>query len=180
MRRAAVAPILLIVVGLGSALIGVTWREVFQSGALNAATGNVASAEELQRLGQRLKDLEQEISDARRQAAGYTGGLIKTLVDARIEILATNAALVRQRRDAILSGARTTITVVASTTDAKRVAELEKEIAKTKEQIASQARESAQYTGGLVKVMLDSSIATNQVSLAMLDLERMKAQFGIH
>ena len=92
----------------------------------------------------------------------------------------TNAALVQQRIHAAESGARITMTVSVSKPDPKRATELQKEMRSLEKEVASQKAESAKYSGGLVKAMLESGIATSRMSIAMLQTEYLKAKYGIH
>jgi hypothetical protein len=131
-------------------------------------------------LKQEYEKIEKTIAEARIQHDRLTGGLIKTLIALRLELLRTNAALVQQRILALETGARITITTSATVPDAGRATELEKEMRAIGEQISTQEMESSKYGGGLIKSMLESTIATSRFSLEMLKIEYLKAKHGIH
>ncbi len=120
-----------------------------------------------------------QIAGARAEAEKYDGGILKSLIGARLEILQTNAALIQQRIHFAESGAKVSITAPSYIPDPIRAAELEKDMRGVEQRIVTQEAESAKYTGGLVKAMVDSGIATSRLSLEMLRVEHLKAKYGI-
>jgi len=124
--------------------------------------------------------IERAIAEARIEHDKLSGGLLKSLIAVRLELLRTNAALVQQRIHALESGAKITLTLTGTAPDPNRSVEIEKEMLSLKDRIAAQQAESAKYSGGLVKAMLESGIATSRLSLEMLNAEYLKAKYGIH
>ena len=59
-----------------------------------------------------LAQVESEIESAEEDNRAYSGGLIKTLIALRLEILKTNHALIQQRVHALESGAEIDIVVI--------------------------------------------------------------------
>lgn len=123
--------------------------------------------------------IEADIAAAITQNAGLDGGLLKTLVSARIELLKLNSALLQQRIHAIESGAKITMVVTATQPDADRVQRIDIDLRDAEAKIAAQRAESAKLSGGLLKVMQEATIATTQLSLETLRIEYLKAKHGI-
>jgi len=138
-----------------------------------------ASAAPIDDLRRDQDRLERTIAEARLEHDKLSGGLLKSLMAARLELLRTNAALVQQRIHALESGAKITIALAGSAPNLARAAELESDMRALEQRIVAQEAESAKYSGGLVKGLLESGIATSRMSLEMLNTERLKAKYGI-
>lgn len=162
---------------LACALLGAIGRDALGPLALLSTSEHLVG--ETADLESRLSGLSTELAAARKASSEYSGRLIKTLIDARVEILRTNSDLLRQRLDAIRVGARPNIVVVAAAPNPSRGSEIAKQIASTTREIEVQEAESAKYSGGLVKAIADSGVATGRLTLAMLQLEQTKAELGI-
>jgi hypothetical protein len=130
-------------------------------------------------LKQERSALTQEIVAARAEQQKYSGGLLGSLIAARLEVLKTNDAILQQRILAEDGGARVDIIVTATRPDPQRAEAVAKEMSDLEKRIASQEAEGAKYGGGLVKGMIESGIATTRLSLEMMRIEYLKAKFGI-
>lgn len=130
-------------------------------------------------LTQQLAQVRQDIDSAKKDSSQYSGGLLKSLIAVRQEVLATNAALLEQRINALESGARISITVQATQPNPTQAAAIAKEIVAQTSKLAEAKAESARYDGGLVKSMAEMAVATNLSSLAMLQQQYLIAQYGI-
>jgi hypothetical protein len=130
-------------------------------------------------LKQDLGRIRQEIEHATKDDAAYSGGLIKSLIGVRLEVLKTNEALVEQRIHAIKAGTRITLVVNAVKTDPTRAAELAKEIESQKAKVAEARAEADRYSGGLVQAMAETAVATARNSLAMLEQQFFIAKYGL-
>jgi hypothetical protein len=130
-------------------------------------------------LKQDLGRIRQEIEHATKDDAAYSGGLIKSLIGVRLEVLRTNEALVEQRIHAIEAGTRITLVVNAAKTDPTRAAELANEIESQKAQVAEARAEADRYSGGLVQAMAETAVATARNTLAMLEQQFFIAQYGL-
>jgi hypothetical protein len=126
-----------------------------------------------------LARISKEIGDAEKQDQRYAGGLIKSLIAVRLELLKTNAALVEQRIHTIEGGAKTTIVVNASKSDPARAAELEKEIESQKTKVTVARAEADRYSGGLVQAFAETTFVTAGNTLAMLDQQYLIAKYGL-
>lgn len=121
-----------------------------------------------------------EILTATATSASYSGGLIKNLIDARIEILRTNQALLEQRVQAIEGGAPVKVEVTVSDIDQGAANTLSAEIETTKAKIAVAQQEADQYTGGLIRVLKLTNVATQQQTLSMLEQRLFTVKYGLN
>jgi len=126
-----------------------------------------------------LGRVNKEIEQATQEDAKYNGGLIKSLIAVRIEVLKTNAALVEQRIHTLESGARQNVVVNSSKPDPARADELLAEIEAQQKKVAEARREADRYSGGLVKALSESTAATATNSLAMLEQQYFIAKYGL-
>lgn len=120
-----------------------------------------------------------EISSAIDLDKQYSGGLIKSLVRARLEVLKTNKALLEQRVNAIESGAKIKIDVSGFKPNMELASSLEKEINTLKGQILEAKSDAEKYTGGLVLSMKLAAIATQEQTLAVLEQRYLFAKYGL-
>lgn len=130
-------------------------------------------------LKQDLGRIRLEIEHATKDDAAYSGGLIKSLIRMRLEVLKTNEALVEQRIHALETGTRITLVVSATKPDAARAAELAKEIESQRAKVAEARAEADRYSGGLVQAMAETAVATNRNTLAMLEQQYFIAKYGL-
>lgn len=130
-------------------------------------------------LKQDLDRIRQEIERGTNDDAAYSGGLIKTLIGMRLEVLKTNEALVEQRIHALESGARISVVVNATKPDPARAAELAKEIESQRVKVEEARAEADRYSGGLVQAMAETAVATNRNTLAMLEQQYFIAKYGL-
>jgi hypothetical protein len=130
-------------------------------------------------LKQELASVRQDIHDAEKENTEYSGGLIKSLIVLRLEVLKTNEALVEQRINALEGGARITVVSNASTPDPTRAAEIAKDIETQKAKLAESQMEADRYTGGLMKALAETSVATTRNTLALLQQQYLIAHYGI-
>lgn len=140
------------------------------------------SPEEKQKVEQlkvELSQTESEISSANAANQNYSGGLIKTLISARVEILKTNQALIKQRIDAIESGAKITMDVPGVKPDEATAESVKTEIDVLNGQISQAKAEANQYSGGLVLAMKLAAIATQEQTMAMLQQRYLSAKYGL-
>jgi hypothetical protein len=121
----------------------------------------------------------QAISEAQTEQQKYSGGLLGSLIAARLEVLKTNDAILQQRILAAEGGAKVSIVISTTAPDIHRAEALSKDMGDLQQRIVAQEEQSNKYTGGLVKGMIESGIATTQFSLEMMRLEYLKAKYGI-
>ncbi|HCL3652394.1 TPA: hypothetical protein N2B47_005198 [Pseudomonas aeruginosa] len=121
----------------------------------------------------------QQISSAESELRQYSGGLLKGLIEMRLEVLRTNKALLDQRIHAIEARAPVTQHVISYKPDNALVAELEQAIANAKEELEVARAEAAQYSGGLVQALKLAAVATQEQTLAMLKQRLLVARYGL-
>lgn len=135
---------------------------------------------EIAALRKEVERTTQNLSEAKQEDDKYSGGLIKSQIQTRIETMRNTIALLEHRIRALETGARfVPMDVVATNTDPTVVQSMEKDIASSKEKIAETAAQSARYSGGLIKAQLDSTRATLEQTLAMLEQRYLMAKYGM-
>lgn len=123
--------------------------------------------------------IQASIAEARAKENELSGGLLKSLISSRLEVLMINEALLQQRIHVIKAGSPVTISTATNEPDPTRAAELAKEIEALEQRIVTQEAEESKYGGGLIKAMAATTVATSRISLEMLRLEHLKAKYGI-
>jgi len=149
---------------------------------LPACGNSQPSPEDLQKIQQLQNELEEirnDIAQSEEQAAQLSGGLIKVLMEARLEILKTNKALVSQRIHAIESGTKITFESNGITPSPEEASRLEQEIQKQEEELRIAKEEAAKYSGGLIAAMKQSAVATQEQTLALLKQRYLSAKYGL-
>ena len=126
-----------------------------------------------------LIDLAQRIATAESEDQLYSGGLIKSLIAVRLQILRTTQALLEQRIHAIQAAAPITITLPASPPDPVRAEALTSEIRSLEAQLQASRADAAQYVGGLVHSLKLSTVATQEQTLAMAHQHYLTARYGL-
>ncbi|MDH2398169.1 hypothetical protein QDQ39_20395 [Providencia rettgeri] len=135
--------------------------------------------EQVSNLKSELAATEKSLSNANLDQEKYAGGLIKSLIQTRTEVLETNKALLQQRINAIESGAKINIAIDGIQQNPELAKQLELEIAKVEEEIKAEKKEAEQYSGGLILSMKLATIATQEQTLAMLQQKYLSAKYGL-
>lgn len=159
--------------------VGLVTSLLFFASAAGTQTVTPEQKQMIAGLKDDLKRIQQEIDQAVQEDARYSGGLIKALLGVRVEILKTNAALVEQRIHTLEGGARQNVVVNVTKPDPARADELVNEIAAQEKKVAEARREADRYTGGLVKALSESTVATAKNSLAMLEQQYFIAKYAL-
>lgn len=140
------------------------------------------STEELERAGELRAELEllrTEILETEKKNEKYVGGLVKGLIEARLEVLKTTEVLIQQRVHALESGAKVDVVVSGTEPDAALAQRLESEISGMQEGLAEARAEADRYSGGLVASMKAATVATSEQTLAMLRQRFLAAKYGL-
>ncbi|HEI9728017.1 TPA: hypothetical protein SLN40_004930 [Serratia marcescens] len=135
--------------------------------------------QEVAALKTELSQTEGEISAAKEVDQQFSGGLIKNLTTARLEVLGTNKALLEQRINAIESGAKIDVVVSGTKPDPELAASIKTEIDNLTVKINEAKADASQYTGGLIQVLKLSAVATEEQSMAMLQQKYLTAKYGL-
>ena len=142
------------------------------------------SAEDVASLRSEIAAVVAEISAAQAEDSRHTGGLIKSLVGARIAVLLETEAMLQQKLKASTFGISVTYTVdgkalVPPPNYTEVLASVEQELADGMVRIRSQEAEAARFSGGLVQAISLSTLATMQQTQAMLDQKRLALKYGL-
>ena len=126
-----------------------------------------------------LSQTEGEISAAKHIEQQFSGGMIKNLTTARLEVLGTNKALLEQRINAIESGAKIDVVVSGVKPDPELAASIKAEMEDLAVKINEAKTDASQYSGGLIQVLKLSTVATEEQSMAMLQQKYLTAKYGL-
>lgn len=126
-----------------------------------------------------LKTTQEEIAAAKSSDSRLSGGLVKSLISVRLEILETNKALLKQRINAIEAGSPITLATEISQADPELAKNLEEEISGERAGLEF-AKADALIYGGLVGAMKAAAVATKEQTLAMLEQRYLIAKYGLN
>ncbi|HED5668876.1 TPA: hypothetical protein SCS24_004175 [Enterobacter kobei] len=135
--------------------------------------------QEVAALKAELSQTEGEISAAKHIDQQFSGGLIKNLITARLEVLGTNKALLEQRINTIESGAKIDVVVSGVKPDPELAASIKAEMEDLAVKINEAKTDASQYSGGLIQVLKLSTVATEEQSMAMLQQKYLTAKYGL-
>ncbi len=125
-----------------------------------------------------LEQVRSEVASAEDKNAVLTYGLVKALVEARLEILKTTEALIQQRIHALESGAKITIGVAGTEPSEDLAKQLREEIDSQLAELDAARQEAAKYSG-LIGAMKHATVATQEQSVAMLRQRHLAAKYGL-
>lgn len=126
-----------------------------------------------------LSATDVSISDAEKDDVKVSGGLVKALINTRLEILKTNKALIEQRIHAVESGAQITVSVASYKPNPQEAERLAQDIDSQLAEIKSARDDASRFSGGLVLALKLSQIATQEQTLAMLKQRQLTAKYGL-
>jgi hypothetical protein len=135
-------------------------------------------------LREEIKNVHAQIVEAESESARYTAGLVKALIESRLQTLKQTLAMLEQRDKAWTFGLRLRYTVDGKPFSLPpgiqaQLPEVERELRDIASQIESQQREVARYSGGLVHAMGLSTLATMKQTEAMLNQRRLAIRFEL-
>lgn len=138
--------------------------------------------------GSSLKDaiteVRAQVATAEDESARYSGGLVKALVDSRVQTLKQTLAMLEQRDKAFTFGLRLRYTIDGKAfqlpAGAKdELVDIERQLRENEGKIHGQEAEVAQYSGGLVQALELSTLATMKQTQAMLDQRRLAIKYEL-
>lgn len=130
-------------------------------------------------LNSELTHVNDDITATTANYEQYSGGLIKSLIAIRLEVLKTNKNLVEQRINAIESGAPVKVETLASSPDPELAEYLRSEIESIKKEIEVDKKDASQYSGGLILSMKLMNITTKEQTLAALQQKYLTVKYGL-
>jgi len=101
------------------------------------------------------------------------------MIQSRIAAMRVTDALVEQRIKSIETGARMTIEAPSSKPDPGLAASLDSEASAQRLKIEQARVEADRYSGGLIKAQKESTIATMESTLAMLEQKSLISKYGL-
>jgi hypothetical protein len=134
---------------------------------------------EVNALNTELTSISSDINSAQDEYDKYSGGLIKSLISVRLETIKTTKALIEQRIKALEYGAPITISLTSMSPQPDKSAEVSEEIRLLEEEIGFAKKDADRYSGGLILAMKQSTIATQEQTLAMLKQKYLNFKYGI-
>jgi hypothetical protein len=131
-----------------------------------------------------LEVLKDEIINTEKISHEYEGGVIKLLIEQRLEILKNSKVMLEQKRSGINRLIKIIYKVDGKTyqkpnDSEEQIKNIDREIVTVKQDINKQQANSDQYSGGLIKMMLEVNIATLNNSLSMLEQKKIGLKYGI-
>lgn len=165
------------VLGLAFLLATVSVPALAQDGTAPTAPAEVAVAVDAQELREEVAEIEREIAEAEAELAGYDGGLVVALIQARVETLKLTRAILENQLAAAGGGTVTEVTVPVAAPDAARAAEILQDI-EAQMAVIRKAEAEAANAGGLVGALAVSRVLTEKLTLASLRGAWMTARYG--
>jgi hypothetical protein len=121
----------------------------------------------------------QRITKSEAEEQKYAGGLIKAQIQSRIAVLRLTDALLSQRIAALQTGARIVLETAGTKPDPTATASLESEAATQKLKIEQARTDAERYSGGLIKAQKESTIATMESTLALIEQRALTTKYGL-
>jgi len=151
------------------------------SGTGHTQTGDILHLEELK---EDIETVSLQIAKAEKENARYAGGLVKTLIILRLQILNNTKAMLEQKKYALIHGIPVHYTYrdeiyIPTPADSATIQIIESDIKVQQKRLAKAEAEDEKYSGGLVKAMIASQICTIKNTIAMLEQKKMIAKYGI-
>jgi recombinational DNA repair ATPase RecF len=126
--------------------------------------------------------IRSEITEASAEAAKYSGGLIKALIDVRSEVLKTTESMLRAKRLSWLRRINLNFIVSGKLVDPARpeaLAKIESDIRESERRLQEAEIKAQQYSGGLLQSMMLLNVETERVTRSQLLLAYYSAKYGL-
>lgn len=127
-----------------------------------------------------IQNIRHEIKNAEDESAKYSAGLIKVYIDLRLETYHLTEAMLSAKRTSILRRLNLIYTVKSEViSPSSDLSGIEADIRNQKEKVAAATLKASQYSGGLIQALALSSLETERLSLAFLQLALYGRKYGI-
>lgn len=126
-----------------------------------------------------LGQVREEIQEAESDLGRHDGGVIKAIIQERLEILRLTEALLEQRALAAQTGVPVDFSLSASEPNARRADDLLAEIANVRDDRDRLRGEVRNYAGSLAQSLAFLTLATKQQTLAILEQGYLIAKYGL-
>jgi hypothetical protein len=132
-----------------------------------------------QNLDADLATIHQDVTEAQAESAKYSGGLLKSFIEVRVEVLRSTEAMLMAKRAALLRRINLVYLVDGKHVPPAKVSDIEVDISDAKNRISAAEEKAGQYSGGLVQMLALTSVATERVTLAQLYLAYYSAKYEL-
>lgn len=131
-----------------------------------------------------IADIDKAIIEAEHESHKYSGGLIKTLIEVRHEVLTTTKAILEQKRSGLRRFVPIRYTVDGNGYQVPQnknelLKAIEQDLAETENEIVKARHEQDQYSGGLIKSMILARLATLCNTSAFLKQKELLLKYDI-
>lgn len=133
---------------------------------------------EIEELQKKLDEVVEQIEEAREEDKLYSGGLVKAYIETRIQIYEINKSLLEQQIIALKSGDITQIEINGPKPQPENIDQLLESIEAQKAKNIEIQAEIAKFGPGLIRSTYQSTLATGEYSLAILEHLLFLAKFG--
>lgn len=138
------------------------------------------SANDFALISKEIVEQEQLLSRAKEELEKFSGGLIRVVVEMRVEVGQLSLALLRQRQMLLSYGMAlpaSRMSVAAESPES--LSDIDDEIRRKTTEIENTEAEARRYTGGLIQVTLLMRAETEKLTLAMLEQKRLSLKYQI-
>ncbi len=127
-----------------------------------------------------LSVVRSQITSAEAEAAKYRGGLLRSMIGLRLEVLRTTENMLEQKKASFVRRVDLTYKVPTTPISASqdRLKQIAEDIAAALAKLEDAEREANQYSGGLIQGLALTTVATHRLTLAQLNLSYLGAKYG--
>lgn len=127
-----------------------------------------------------LAVIQREISQAKTRSDAFAGGLIKSLIEVRIEILSSTQALLEAKRASILRRVNLSFHIDGSEFKSKATPEaIQVDLAVAQKRAAAAEAEAEKYAGGMLLVLQRLKVVTEEVTVAQINSAYYSSKYGL-
>ena len=166
---------------------GITMKKAILVGFLVLISFGLAWAvwdrnQSVSKIDQTLKEIRHEISIAEKESEKFSGGLILVQIKYREQILKTTEAMLEQKRASFLHRINLSYVINGKAPDPiteEQLSDIKADMERLHTEIIEGKEEASKYSGGFIKAMILSKVATTETTLAYLQQRFYTAKHGI-
>lgn len=126
-----------------------------------------------------LATIRKDVIEAKADDAKYSGGLLKSIIEVRVEVLRSTEAMLMAKRASLFRRINLEYVVDGKHVPPAKLSDIEGDISEAKNRIRAAEQKAAQYSGGLIQSMALMSVATERATLAQLYLAYFSAKYDL-
>ncbi len=130
-------------------------------------------------LNEELSKISDEIDNSQKELENYSGGLIKTLIEVKVETLKINQALITQRISAIESDSPIKVETIITQPNAELAQDIFNDMNELKKEIKFHQDEADQYEDGLIKITHLLNVVQKEQAYTALQLQYYTVKYGL-